>query len=119
MYDSKKQYWYNCPHSISRGKPVTELHRFSGDATGMPWRGVIEGCIVAFSDNDPRLVEVDEVVGYRNVYGREVSWHFDTLAGAIAPSRSDESTVGRFAVHASGRVRNIPLDATTDPEGNQ
>ena len=117
MYDSKKQYWYNCPHSISRGKPVTELHRFSGDATGMPWRGVIEGCIVAFSDNDPRLVEVDEVVGYSCVYEEGVGVLWGSLF--ICIERGHKDAKGRIAIHASGRVRNIPLDATTDPEANQ
>jgi hypothetical protein len=115
MYDSKKEYRHKDSGSMFDGHIVNQLHRFYlGQNEYVPWVGVCKGRMVFYEDNDPRLVEVDEVVGYSCVYEEGVGVLWGSLF--ICIERGHKDAKGRIAIHASGRVRNIPLDATTDPE---
>lgn len=119
MYDSKKVYRFEMPSSCLHNKTITQLHRFDAKPTiDDPWRGVIDGEIYSFCDNDPRLVEADEVVGYHNVYPSHIDIRHGSVERCVGGGAVGK-IIGRIAVHASGRVRNIPLDATTDPEADQ
>ena len=116
-YDPKKKYKYNqCRHVDWHGKAVTQLHRFDGVTTSGPWRGVVCNTVLAFTDNDPQLVEVDEVLYYVNYYSCYTATH-NTFEGALLGSQGSSGLKARSALHASGNIRPIPLDATTDPEG--
>lgn len=113
--DPNKKYVFDAPGHAWRGQPVTQLHRFDAEDS-YRWVGVCNGGLLHFKDDDPNLREVDPVLYYINHYRAVPGSAFDSLSDCIR-SHGAALAIARTATHQSGKVRQIPLDATEDPEG--
>ena len=68
-------------------------------------------------DSSFDLIPHDPVLYYANVWKNSFGPGFAGLWNCIQSCRSSDSVpIARVAVHQSGEIRKIPLDATTDPE---
>ncbi|MFI4881760.1 MAG: hypothetical protein ACIAQU_04155 [Phycisphaerales bacterium JB064] len=76
-----------------------------------------DGCTFASGPGPDDLIEHDPVLYYAIAYRTDVggarTW---SAARRYLDSGAKGRAIGIIAVHASGKVRQIPLDATTDPE---
>lgn len=74
----------------------------------------MNGRLLGTKDHDLDILPHDPVLYYANVGTGSVGLAHKTVE--ICRSYNGHPTIARIAVHQSGRVRQIPLDATTDPE---
>lgn len=118
--DPTKQYRYARKSDTDLfGHHVTNLTRFP--IADLPWVGICNGKMKFFNDDDLSLIEVDPVTHYANAYHTGTTGQaYHTLAACLA-SRTSHHTAhlvctGVLVTHASGKLRTLPPDTTTDPE---